>query len=808
MLMLWGVPALADNQTAETTIPELPSPEATYRELRHAYQHQNADIIFQLKEFLADFPASEYAAEVRLMLADKYFFEGEYALALGLYNEINENAFSGDTRDGMLYRKAYSLIKSGYYDDAKTLLWKVRGSNTFGYDARFYLAYIDYAQGNYDEAYKAFSALKPGPKAAQADYYLNQIDFKRGEYRKVANASDRLLVGEIPDELKAETMRVSGISYFKIGNPTAARKLLENYLAIAGDGAEIAALYTLATIYYDEGDYLKALPLFSTVTEYPGDLAQSSWLYIGQIAMRQGDAQAAALAFDKAARESWDITVAETAAYNLAVSNTAGMALPFSDAARAMEDFIATYPASPYAETLSAYLVNAYYNRRDYDNALRQAEKLNQNESANRLTRQKILYQKGLTEFREGKITPAIASLAEAAAGTDREVAAQASLWLGDAYYVKKEYRNAVRAYNAAISSGSLGENAAIAKYNLGYALMKMSDYTKAEKAFKDALALKGLSQAQTADAELRYADCLYYNGKYADALAIFRNIKLGGGQDATFAAIREADILGRNGNVSEKIRILEQVVENNNDNIWRPTALSRLADAYSEKGDDRKAAALYAQLLDNSDNATQKAQTYYSLATNAANLLEEGDYEAALAAYRRLETSGIASLYPDAVTGIMRSSQTDEEVAEYAAKVLRLPGLSPEDTNEALFRGAEASLNLGAAKRREGLATLRTLAASSDRYWGAKAGVLLGETLLEDGDAAGAEETLLHLIDAGSDDNYQLALGYIALSDAYVAQGKDYLAKLYLETLRDNYPGKEKEISEMITTRLKKIAQ
>lgn len=776
--------------------------------IRQAYHFRLPETPELVEEFIRDHPASDRVDEATLMLADWYFFSREYSLALSRYSAIHDDAFSGSTRQRMLYRKAVCQLKTGFYEEARAYFNLLRGSSEFGEAARFYTAYLDYVGGNYKEAYRQFKDIKAsGPNGAEAEYYINQIDYLNGDFRKVASASERLLKdGRVPDELLAETMRVGGLSAFKTGDRASARRLLSQYASLAGDGAEISAIYSLASLYYDEGDYDRALPLFITVTEYPGQTAQSAWLFIGQIYASRGDSGAAALAFDKAARENWDDGVSETAAYNLAVSSTEGTAVPFSDAATAMEDFIETYPASPYASSLASYLANAYYGRRDYEKALRQVDKVSPRTPESTAMRQKILYQLGASRLRQGNPGEALRFLTEATGGPDREVEAQALLWMGDAQYAMKDYGAAARSYEKAISSGKLGDNTALARYNLGYAYMKLRDYRKAENAFKEASTASTLSRQQKADARLRYADCLYYTGKYAQALSLFRDIRLDGGSDAVFARIREADILGRDGKIADKISILESLATDQDAGVWRPTVLSRLADAYSEKGDDRRAAELYAQMLDSGQASTDNSQTYYSLATNADNLYKGGDKAAAYAAYKRLEDSGIAALYPEAVIGIMRTATDGAEIREYAARAATLPGLSADEMNEALFTGAIASLSLEGLQKENALTTLRSLARSTDRQWGARAAYELGEELLRQGDTRGAEEILLELIDNGSDDNYWLARGYIALADTYVAQDKDYLARLYLETLLKNYPGTEKDIRQMINSRLKTL--
>ena len=100
---------------------------------------------------------------------------------------------------------------------------------------------------------------------------------------------------------------------------------------------------------------------------------------------------------------------------------------------------------------------------------------------------------------------------------------------------------------------------------------------------------------------------------------------------------------------------------------------------------------------------------------------------------------------------------------------------------------------------------TLSALAANPKSLYGAKSAVTLGQYYLDNGAVGDAEKILTEFTDAGSPHEYWLARGFIALADVYHTRGKDYLAVEYLKSLRDNYPGKELDIHDMIATRLGK---
>ena len=50
------------------------------------------------------------------------------------------------------------------------------------------------------------------------------------------------------------------------------------------------------------------------------------------------------------------------------------------------------------------------------------------------------------------------------------------------------------------------------------------------------------------------------------------------------------------------------------------------------------------------------------------------------------------------------------------------------------------------------------------------------------------------------------MARGFIALSDAYARAGRRQLAREYLESLKQNYPGRELDIHNMIDRKLKAL--
>ena len=89
---------------------------------------------------------------------------------------------------------------------------------------------------------------------------------------------------------------------------------------------------------------------------------------------------------------------------------------------------------------------------------------------------------------------------------------------------------------------------------------------------------------------------------------------------------------------------------------------------------------------------------------------------------------------------------------------------------------------------------------------YGARGAYELAETYYEQGKLDSAESTLDKLAESGTPHQYWMARGFILLSDIYKKRGDKFQAREYLESLKENYPGTESDIFDMINTRLKAL--
>lgn len=803
-----------------------------------------------LNEFLTLYPASSRAVEASLLKGDFLFYAHDFAGALSAYDSISTDSLGGENAVKYNYRRALCQIKCGLYDRAVPLLQSISSDKDYSRAARYYLAYIDYVEGRTDDAYRAFSSLmesddESGDGSAdesrgmrsrrgvtrsrstamrrydyesdgiEPGYYICQILFGRGEWEQTIERGRSLLERRPVAALETDTRRVVGLSYFKLGNMTQSRGYLEDYVREAGINAADDARYALGACLYADGEYSEARKLFSGLTESNDAVAQGALLYLGQIAAKEGNSSSAAINFERAYRMNFDPKVAEAALYDYIAAKMHGGNIPFDTSVDLMEQFADKYPSSEYSQAVDRALAEAHYSQGNYSRALTCIRRIQNPDAASRAVKRRVLYGCGATAVTAGEAQRGASLLQECVEMPgDQELTARAALWLGDARYALGQYARAEQAYRLSLQGGLDGSTEMLADYDLAYALLMQEKFKPAMGYFKTVAEKGSILPADIRnDARMRYADCLYYTGDYTGALKAFTTLG-GEGNSPDYATLRRAQLLGVKGDVKEKIRLLESFPTAYPSSRWTVNALTELAETYTSEGMHAKAADTYRNLTEkypeaDSDSGKRLGESYYMLATQ---LYEKGDMPEALKAYRNLEKYGSPELVAEAYAGIMRTSQNPQERLEYARLVRRSGGLDTDAVEEAtLIEALELTDSSSRKRQQEGAAMLQNLAQNPQSANGARAAVELGQYLLDRGDKDSLEAgaaLMENFTSSGTPQRYWLARGFILMADIYEKQGKGYLAEEYLRSLRDNYPGKELDIHDMISKRLKRLAK
>lgn len=702
-----AVDCLSELITAGTRLTPDVREKAEFLMAKALYENNRPDAATRLSQFLADYPASVYAGEARLLRADCSFFNGNFLEAAELYEEVPEGGLIPSARNLYTYRKALSLLKCGQYERSARLFRQIGSDKDWREISRYYLSYIDFENRDLDKAYEGFSQISRSVAENEGlapGWYLAQIDFLRGDYSEAAAKGEELLrQGNFP-ELQRQMNRIVGMSLFRLGRLPEARPYLEKALShsigeeegAGPDGSQYSEiLYTLGVCEYEAGDYASAASRFRELKDEDSAVGQGGLLYLGQCDVRLGDTDGAAMAFRQASTMNYDPDVTQAALFNYIASRTHGGNIPFATGINLYNQFLERFPDSPFAPEVRENLAAAYYNEKNYAAALESINKISRPSASVLAAKQKILYEYGRQLMASGKEAQAAEALKEGVslADHDKALAAETALWLGDAYYGLKNYSGATESYRKALSLGLKGENATLARYNLAYSYYMQDNYRQAANELKTALgASTALPAALKADARVRLADCRYLTGDYTSAASLYSEALADGAGEPDYAAYRHAVMIGLEGKTEAKIAELSDFAKVYPKSRWNPDVLLELAQTYVNASRPADAVKPLEHLLGSYPDVTQARKGSLMLGTI---LLKQGQRGKGESTLRRLISeyprSEEALLADQDLRNLHAADGSLKEYADFLATVPDAPGLAPNEMETLQFNAARS---------------------------------------------------------------------------------------------------------------------
>lgn len=578
--------------------------EADYMLAYSAFEQglPNAEEI--LKCYLENYPDSRHTDVVNYLIGSVYFGKGEYDEALSRFGEADVDMLSADEQEAYTFRMAYSLLQTGdrkqarsYFDRIQQIGHKYRDASAY------YVAYIDYANGKYNQALVEFEALKGNPEfKEQSAYYITQIYFIQSKYNRVIKEGETLLADYPDSPNNAELYRLLGNSYYHQGNTDKALRYLDQYVKKANYPLR-GDTYLLGICLFNNGEYDKAVNNFGRVVSENDALTQNAYLYLGQAYLKLNDKNKARMAFEAAATSSFDSQIREVAMYNYALLIHETAFTGFGESVTIFEDFLNDYPNSQYADKVNDYLVETYLTTKNYEAALKSIEKI-QHPSLKILdAKQNILFQLGTESFTNMKLDDAILLFTRAIQmGTyNEEARSDAYFWRGECYYRKGEYENAISDYRTYQNNTKQHETDmyALSFYNLGYCYFKQQDYDVALNRFRQYINTEtNHSSASYADAYNRIGDCLFQNRQFAAAEESYNKASQVLPSAGDYSVYQKGFVLGLQKDYQGKIQVMDQLIREYPESQYVDDALFEKGRTYVLLENHSSAAQTFKKLI------------------------------------------------------------------------------------------------------------------------------------------------------------------------------------------------------------------
>ena len=578
--------------------------EADYMMVYAAYEQGRPNVDELLKDYLETYPASRHSDEINFLIGSVHFEKKEYQKAIFWFNESNIDTLSPEQQEAYSFRLAYSLLQTGEMEKARGYFARIEQiGDKYKEASAYYVAYIDYAMGQYNNALIEFSRLKENPKyREQSLYYITQIYFIQNKYEKVVSEGEALLSAYPDSKNNTELYRITGNSYYHLGNQDKAISMLSKYVS-STDNPLRGDLYILGVCYYDKGKYSNAIKSLSQTVRQNDALTQNAYFYLGQSYLKTGDKNNARMAFEAAATASFDKQIKEVAMYNYALLIHETAFTGFGESVTIFEDFLNDFPNSQYADKVNDYLVEVYLTTKNYEAALNSINKIKHPSTKILEAKQDILFQLGTQAFTNMKLDDAVRLFTEAISlgAYNMESRNDAYFWRGESYYRMGEYENAISDYRTYLNNTRQRNTDmyALAYYNLGYSYFKQKDYPAALSRFRQYTEMEGNRQSPSlADAYNRIGDCLYQNRQFAQAEESYSQAAQLSPSAADYSVFQKGFLLGLQKDYRGKISAMDRLITEYPESQYVDDALFEKGRSYVLLENSASAAQAFEKLI------------------------------------------------------------------------------------------------------------------------------------------------------------------------------------------------------------------
>ena len=531
---------------------------------------------------------------IYLNVGNHYFANRKAAHSLKWYKRVNDKLLGEEEKNELYFKMGYALLASNYLKDAKEYFNKLLGNPNYGNDARYYYGYIAYKQENFGEAEDNLSQLANNATyQAKANYYILDISFKAGRFDKSVEIGEKLLKTSKDQKEISEISKIVGESYFNLKQYENAIPHLQAYKGKKGRWTN-TDYYYLGYAYYKLKDYPEAISYFTKIIGGTNKVAQNAYYHLGECYLELDKKGEALNAFKNASEMDFDSTITQSAFLNYAkLSYEQGN--PYESIPDVLQKYLEKYPTAAEASEIKELLITSYLAQQDYEGALEYLKKNKSPENDN-LANEVSLY-RGIQLFNEQKIKQSESFFASASQANTKTVSLKGYYWLAETNYLQGNYDVALTNFLKVTNDEAIAEQQVL-DYNLAYTYFKLKNYEKAASHFEKFLSKNIDDTDLNDDASSRLGDAYYATKKYDAAIAAYAKVIEQAGVGSDYAQYQTAMSKGFKGNAEEKIKSLQNLINNYKESALQDDALFQLAATYTTTNQTDLAQKTYDKIL------------------------------------------------------------------------------------------------------------------------------------------------------------------------------------------------------------------
>jgi TolA-binding protein len=638
----------------------------------------NPDGEYKMMIFISNHAESPRLTNAKLELGDYFYQNKNYKKAISYYGSVNRIELPGEKLPEYYFRFGYSQFMKGDPKKAMMLFSEIKDIDTdYTPPALYYYSHIAYDLKMYQTALDGFKRLNNDQTfGSVVPFYIVQILYIQKDYDGILNIAPDLL--KSAGKMRAvELYRFIGDAYYNKGNYKEAIGYLEKYSA----GAKASGRddkYQLGYCYYKNGEPDKAIRIFLEIDAKSDVLSQNIWYLLGDCYIQKADKKSAQFAFGQASLLAYDSKLKEESLFNYAKLTFETSNSPFGEAIGAFQQYIDLYPGSDKIEEVYDYLVASYMKLKNYKSALASLDKIRNKDSKLEEAYQRVAFFRGLELFKNMEIEASIDMFDKSLKYEkyNRSIRSRAIYWRGEALYRLGQYDKAIAAYEEfmGIPGSMLLSEYNLVRYNLGYALFNIKDYTNAITHFKTFEAGTDAPRPDIlTDARNRIADCYYITTNYPLALNYYDKVIEYGKTDADYAMSQKGFALGLTNDQNGKVAALTSLIEKYPASSFIPGALFERGRANILLKEMKKGESDLLLVINNYPKSPFVPRAMVQL---GLLYFDTGDNPGAVAQFKKvIETYKSTPEARSALTGLKNTYVEINEVETYFAYVKTLDG-------------------------------------------------------------------------------------------------------------------------------------
>ncbi|MHC1704092.1 MAG: tetratricopeptide repeat protein [Tenuifilaceae bacterium] len=524
--------------------------DAEFYKAMCAIELSNNDAEYLIGTFINSYPESQKVNIAFLEMGRLRYNQKDYKEALSWFQKIDRKAFSQEKKADLQFMIGYSHFNLNDYESASRAFFEIKDTdNKYSSPATYYYSHIAYNQKKYATALKGFEKLtKDETFATVAPFYITQIYYLQRQYDKVVEYAPSTL--ETASAKRApEIARLIGDSYYRLKQYDKAVPFMEQYQQkttnITRDD-----YYLIGFINYKNQNFAEAAKNLEKVSTEEDSLSQNANYHLADCYIKLNDKNKARQAFSMASKANFDPQIKEDALFNFAKITYELLYSPFNEAVDAFRKYIELYPNTPRTDEAYNFLVLAYMNTRNYQEALESLDKIKNQDASIKRAYQRVAFFRGLELFQNLNYTEAVKKfdLSLKFPEFNRTILAQTLYWQGESYFKLENYTKAAETYNQfLLSPGAFGlPEYKLAHYNLGYSYFKQKNYDDAIVWFRKYTNICQNEKTQfVGDAFNRIGDSYFIQRKYWTAIDYYDKAITTNAIDADYATFQRGFSLG-----------------------------------------------------------------------------------------------------------------------------------------------------------------------------------------------------------------------------------------------------------------------